>query len=201
LRIHAKDITKKFGKQKIINTFSYVFEPNTNYIISGANGSGKTTLLKIISLWMEPNHGEIIWEENGVQLKNKSENELSFAAPYIDLSETSSVREIIHVHFQSKKTITPLQEIFEIPFVKNNVDKWFRDLSSGMKQKLKLILALFSKVQVYLLDEPTSNLDSDSIEEYKNWIQELPKNRILIIATNSVTDFDFLEKNVPLKMG
>lgn len=201
MRIYAKDITKKFGKQKIINTFSYVFEPNTNYIISGANGSGKTTLLKIISLWMEPNHGKIIWEENGVQLKKKSEYELSFAAPYIDLSETSSVREIITVHFQSKKTITPLQEIFEIPFVKNNIDKWFRDLSSGMKQKLKLILALFSKVQVYLLDEPTSNLDSDSIEEYKNWIQELPKNRILIIATNSLTDFDFLEKNVPLKMG
>jgi len=150
---------------------------------------------------MEPNLGEIIWEENGVRLKKKSEHQLSFAAPYIDFSETSSVKEIIHVHFQSKKIITPLQEIFEIPFVKNNKDKWFKDLSSGMKQKLRLILALFSKVQVYLLDEPTSNLDSDSIEEYKNWIHKLPNNRILIIATNSDADFDFLEKNVPLKIG
>ena len=150
---------------------------------------------------MEPNNGEVIWEENGERLKKKSEYELSFTAPYLDLSETSSVREIINVHFQSKKTTSSLQDIFEIPFVKNNKDKWFKDLSSGMKQKLRLILALFSKAQVYLLDEPTSNLDLDSIEEYKNWIRKLPRNRLLIIATNSEADFDFLENIVSLKMG
>ena len=189
MEITLTDISKKFGKHQIIKNFSYSFGGSSNYIVCGKNGSGKSTLLKLISKWMSPNDGKITW--NGADAKKKEEL-ISFVAPYIELPETSTVQEIVSLHFKIRKMLEKQTALFDLPFIKSNKNKTYQDLSSGMKQKLKLILCLFSDAQLYLLDEPSTNLDARGVEDYKEMLKILPEKRILIIASNEEKDYNFL---------
>lgn len=71
--------------------------------------------------------------------------------------------------------------------------------SSGMKQRLKLGLALLSEVPVVLLDEPTSNLDRKGIEWYQDLIDKFGQNRILIVCSNEPREYEFCQQKIVLE--
>ena len=76
--------------------------------------------------------------------------------------------------------------------------KWIKDYSSGMKQRVKLALALFADVELCLLDEPTSNLDEQGVEWYLNTLEKMPKNRTLIIASNLEREYGFCTHKIDI---
>ena len=69
-------------------------------------------------------------------------------------------------------------------------DKQLRYYSSGMKQRLKLAQAFFSQTTVLLLDEPTTNLDEEGIEVYKNLWAKHTANRLVIVSSNDKTEYE-----------
>ena len=60
-----------------------------------------------------------------------------------------------------------------------------------MKQRVKLAQALFSNTPVVLLDEPCTNLDDDGVQQYRNWIEQYTKDRLVIVASNDVREYYF----------
>ena len=75
-------------------------------------------------------------------------------------------------------------------------DKAIREFSSGMKQRLKLALAICSNTPLLLLDEPTTNLDKEGVAWYRNLIDNFGADRLLVVASNVDVDFDFCEERV-----
>lgn len=74
--------------------------------------------------------------------------------------------------------------------------KWIKDYSSGMKQRVKIALALFADVSLTLLDEPTSNLDEKGVEWYLNILDEVPANRTIVVASNLEREYAFCTKQL-----
>jgi hypothetical protein len=70
---------------------------------------------------------------------------------------------------------------------------------SGMKQRVKLGLALYSDVPLVLLDEPTTNLDVDGADWYLDGINSLPKNTLLIVASNTPSDYESFDHKLFIK--
>ncbi|WP_332913584.1 ABC transporter ATP-binding protein [Algoriphagus boritolerans] len=130
--------------------------------ITGGNGSGKSTLLKCISGAIPFSSGKITFESDKKLIPETDwYKHLAISAPYLELPEEFSLLELVNFHFKFKNPLNQIQpkELIEILYLDQHASKPVSQFSSGMKQRLKLGIALFSDVPVILLDEPTSNLD------------------------------------------
>jgi len=138
-----------------------------------------------------PSEGTVEYLNDGTALDLEDVHKhISIAARYMELPEEFTLREMIEFHFSFKETIDQLNPkslpaSFGLEKFEHRILKEF---SSGMKQRLKLGLALFSKVPATFLDEPTTNLDQQGADWFKEILKQT-KDRILVIATNNHHDF------------
>ena len=185
--IFLKGAGKKYYKEWIFRNTDLSFSKGDKAVILGPNGSGKSTLLQVIAGAILPNEGSLRYVDGE---KNISSDEtyyhIAFAAPYLELIEEFSLQEIVRFHFRFKNSVVSLseKEIIELIGLPDHAGHVYKYFSSGMKQKVKLALAILSDTSVLLLDEPCSNLDSNGIAWYQKMINDYSKNRTVLIASN-----------------
>ena len=184
--ISLDHLGKQYGKHWIFEGVSAQFESGKRYAIIGSNGSGKSTLLQIISGYVSPNKGEIHYIQNGQQLPIEEWYKYqAIAAPYLDLMEEFNVEETFLLHSKLKPLRKPFAEIISEIELQGHQDKSLSKLSSGMKQRIKLALAIYSVSEVLLLDEPTSNLDRKWTQWFQETVLSNSADRLIITCTNS----------------
>ena len=193
--IQLNNLGKKFNKEWIFRNLSHNIAADQKLAILGGNGSGKSTLLQILSGFVDPNEGEIIYKcLNSVKETNVRVEEVrkyvSFASPYLQLTEDLTLIELINHAKLFKPFVNNFstQEIIEqiqLPQVKQ---KYIKQFSSGMKQRLKLGLAILADTPLLLLDEPISNLDKEAIAWYKQLIRNHSSNRTIIVCSNAIEE-------------
>ena len=187
MEISLDNIGKRFQREWIFRKVSLNLVQNDRVAILGANGSGKSTLLQILSGYLTPSEGKIIWKENdqmiGVQDVFKH---VALATPYMTLYEDFTLRENIQFFssFKSFRDGLSLLEVAGKMGLSVQIDKPLKFYSSGMKQRVKLGLAIMSNTNILLLDEPSSHLDANAILWYQNLVQEFSASRIICVASN-----------------
>jgi ABC-type multidrug transport system ATPase subunit len=194
MKIIAQNLGKKFSKEWIFRNLNYEFQSGESYTFIGANGSGKSTLLQVLSGFIPHSEGLINYEENQkvIEIDNYYKH-LVVAAPYLELIEDFTLTEIIEFHvkfkpFKNTLSIKEFIDFIELPKAKNKEVKFF---SSGMKQKVKLGLAFWSDCEILMLDEPSSNLDTNATNWYLRNVQEYSKNRLLFLCSNQPVEYEF----------
>lgn len=198
MKISLLNLGKRFNKEWIFRHFNYQFVSGKSYAITGPNGSGKSTLLQVIGGASTLSEGNIVYEDVKYDDIYKC---VSIAASYLELVEEMTLREFLHFHNALKKfypSVTP-KKIISLLQLEKAADKQMRYFSSGMKQRVKLAQAIFSNVPVILLDEPATNLDTEGIFLYKNFVNDYCKNRLLIISSNDKEEFDFCDEVIDMK--
>lgn len=199
MNIQLENISKRFGFEWIFKHVNYQFIAGEKYSIVGPNGSGKSTLIKIISGGAIPTSGKVYY----TTIENKSLDEIdaakniAFAAPYISLLEDFTLEEmyLFHTSFMKMK-ITSKEDFFEISQLTQHKNKYIKNFSSGMKQRLKLSLAFLSDTKILLLDEPTSNFDTKAIDWYLQLIENYTNDRLVIIGSNQTYEYSFCKKQL-----
>lgn len=194
LRISCSDIAKKYVKEVLFKDFNYTFEQNGKYAILGSNSSGKSTLLKIIGKAISPNKGEIVYS-----LSQGTESLVSFCSPEMHLLDDFTVREMFELHFNFKKAKLTKEEQWEISGLKSFLDKKYIELSSGLKNKVKLTLALFSDTPALLLDEPCTNFDEVNLKWYNKMIDNYCSSQLIIVASNQEIEYHFCKNHINLR--
>jgi len=192
MEIELREVAKRYRFEWIFKNINYHFNSQHRYAILGNNGTGKSTFLKILSGHLTPSKGKIIFTNDGKALEiEQVYQQVAYAAPYIDLIEEFTLKEAID--FQQK--FKPLQDglntkkLIELLGFQKSVDKEVKFFSSGMKQRLKLALAICGKTNLLLLDEPTTNLDQQGMDWYQDLLDKYSANRLLIIASNVEADY------------
>jgi ABC-type multidrug transport system ATPase subunit len=217
MKISLTKAGKRYNRDWIFRNLSYEFVSGTSYAITGPNGSGKSTLLQAIGGALVLSEGQASYEpeamsrEFGVgsrEPKRKTINDklqtdniykqLSIAAPYLELIEEMSIKEFLHFHAQFKPFLSSISidDIIAKVGLEKAKDKQMRYYSSGMKQRAKLAQAIFSDVELVLLDEPCTNLDGEGIALYQQLIRDYGKNRLVIVSSNDEAEFNFCEKKL-----
>ncbi|MFQ3325549.1 MAG: ABC-type multidrug transport system ATPase subunit [Salibacteraceae bacterium] len=193
-RLFLNQVSKRFQTHWVFKSIDLELSVGESLFINGPNGSGKSTLLKIISGWVSPNEGNIKYyhNENEILVDNVFEY-ISISAPYLELIEELSLTELLKFHqsFKQLSINTTANEFSEAIEIEHQISKPIKSYSSGMKQRVKLGLTLFSNSSLILLDEPTSNLDKSGILWYKKNIETILKNRIVIVCSNDIADEHF----------
>ena len=121
-----------------------------------------------------------------------------FEAPYIELIEDYTLKELINFQENFKPYFDKLDcdSIIEILNFKAHQNKYVSQFSSGMKQRLKLALAILADTEILLLDEPCTNLDEEGVKWYQGLISKYKKERLVIVSSNSKAEYDFCEEQL-----
>jgi ABC-type multidrug transport system ATPase subunit len=191
MNITCTDIGKKYQGQWIFSNITFDFVENSKTAIIGFNGSGKSTLLSILSGYTTPSKGEIKYRINNSEVsKDEIFNHLSIGSPYIDVPEELSPAELIKTFSPFKPFIENLNEIeiLELLRLSKESEKPIKYFSSGMKQRLKIGLAILADVPLLLLDEPLSNLDKEGVQWFDDLMQRYISNKTVIIASNTIEE-------------
>jgi len=203
MKIELKNLGKRYNYEWIFRNVNYEFTGDNNYVIMGANGSGKSTLLQVIAGSLIPSEGTISYEVN--KKKNLSEDiysHLSIATPYLELFEEFTLQESIEFQKKFKPFYDNLEskQIIEILQLEKSADKQLKYFSSGMKQRVRLALAIVCKTPLLLLDEPTSNLDKKGIDWYQQLINQYAENRLIIVCSNQQEhEYTFCNKQLNME--
>jgi ABC-type multidrug transport system ATPase subunit len=187
MEIILENISKKFVNDWIFRGVNHHFSQGKPAAILGRNGSGKSTLLQIISGNLHPTKGTIRYQLDGKEIDVQNIYEqLVIVAPYLELVEDFTLDEMLRFHFGFKKILpgfTPEKAKEMLGFTVSG-KKPIRQYSSGMKQRVKLVLAFLSDVPLILLDEPTMNLDKNGIAWYQQLVSDHTAGRMVIVCTN-----------------
>ena len=192
MKIVLDNLGKRFHYHWIFKNLSFEFESNKSYAITGANGSGKSTLLKSLTGIDSANIGSITYF-SGDKVIDPSilHQKLTIAAPYQELIEELTLDELLDFHSRFRELTLSKKEFYAETKLEHSSNKLIRDFSSGMKQRVKLGLALFTYTECTLLDEPTTNMDQQGIDWYTSTIKKIIGTRTLIISSNMSYEYEF----------
>ncbi|WP_231458652.1 MULTISPECIES: ABC transporter ATP-binding protein [unclassified Pedobacter] len=202
MNISLDNLGRRFNKEWIFRNLSTEFKSGNSYAILGPNGSGKSTLLSVVTGNLTPSEGKISFTDNDEKNIAVEDiyKQISLAAPYLELVETFTLRETIDFHFKFKNFANGVdaKSIVSILGLEKSINKQIKYFSSGMKQRTKLVLACCSDSPLLFLDEPTSNLDVQGIEWYKELIENFTKDRLTIIGSNQISEYEFCQQHIQI---
>lgn len=198
--INAHGLGRRYGRQWIFRRLSYDFRPGTATAILGPNGAGKSTLLSILAGQLLSTEGQVLYTLGGQPLPPAAVPKyLACCAPYLELPEDFTLLELLAFHTRLKPlrpglTVAGLVDIMYLHQARHQAVRTF---SSGMKQRLKLGMALYAAAPLLLLDEPTTNLDAQGAAWYQEHVARVrDAGRLVIISSNVPAEYAFCEGQV-----
>ena len=163
--LNLEHVSKNLGGRVILDEASVGIEAGEKVGIIGVNGTGKSTLLSIMAKVMEPDEGEVIWQ-NGLRISYLLQN------PIFDPKRTllENVAAMVYGkadHWDTEGEVRANLLKFGIP----DPDTDPSLLSGGQKKRAALVAAMLTPSDVLILDEPTNHLDSQMIEELQKFLE------------------------------
>lgn len=205
MEITLVHLSKRFNFTWLFRDLNHTFAPESRTVILGSNGSGKSTLLQILAGYVPVSEGSIGWKVNNDSISaDKLYQHISLATPYIELIEEFTLREHVEFHFRLKPVCKNIstKELLQISGLADKSELRLSYFSSGMKQRVRLLLAILSDTPLVLLDEPTSNLDVKAITWYNNLIEQFGMQRTIVVCSNNVAeDYSFCTEQIELSKG
>lgn len=199
-----KSYTK--GRTYAIQDFSYCFTPGV-YGLLGPNGAGKSTLMNMITQNLSPDGGRITLDGTDIGKLGASYRNLLGYMPqqqglyddftgekflwYIAALKGLKRREAQGVIKQSLEVVNLWQDRF----------KKLRSYSGGMKQRVLIAQALLNDPKILIMDEPTAGLDPKERIRIRNFISEISRDKIVLLATHVVPDVEYLSKEILVMDG
>ena len=194
MKITLQNIGRRFNRDWIFRNIDYTFSSGETYAILGPNGSGKSTLLQVLNGSLAPSIGGIKYflNDNLIEI-DVVFKQVSLDAPYLELIEEFTMDEMTNFHFKFKSYRSGMNKdaVIDLLNLQGGRNKMIKYFSSGMKQRLKLALAFCSDTPMLMLDEPTSNLDTQGVDWYLNLVQQFAADRLTIICSNQLHEYSF----------
>jgi len=199
MQINLTGLGKRYNYDWIFRNLTYTFEPGSSYAILGHNGSGKSTLLTVVAGYNLHSEGSITYTLADKTIEqDKVYQYLSLTAPYLELVEEFTLTEMLafHTRFKPLRHHLSQSQLIDRMGLQRARNKYVKDFSSGMKQRLKLGLAIYSEAPLLLLDEPTTNLDQEGISWYQEHVAQNRENRLIIVGSNIAHEYSFCQHHL-----
>jgi len=185
--IEIENASKSFGDKQVIKDFTYFFPKGDRVGIVGPNGAGKSTLMNLCCGRLEPDGGSV---EIGQTVKFAYYDQQS-----LELDDSMRVhkyiQEISNSIETSTGTVSASQMLDRFGFNKDRQQSIIKTLSGGERRRLYLLRTLLSKPNVIMLDEPTNDLDVDTLAELEDYLDTFPG--VLLVVSH---DRYFLDRTV-----
>ena len=187
--LKIKNLTKTYGKRKVIDNISLEIQEGEIFGFLGPNGSGKTTTIKMILRLIEKDSGEI--KIKGYDNKKEFEKAMEYIGAIVenpDMYNYMSGKDNLKLHARLRNIDEKrIDEVLELVGLKDRAKEKVKKYSLGMKQRLGLALTLLHKPRVLILDEPTNGLDPAGIKQLRNILKEIAhKDGVAVFVSSHI---------------
>lgn len=201
--IVANGLSKEFNRRPVFREISFSLNSPSSLAITGKNGAGKSTLVKIVAGILSSTRGALTYAIDGKAIPlEQFKHTIGFVSPYLNLYDEFTALENLSIlsRIRSRKSHNEqyLKELLENLALWHRRNDFVGTYSSGMKQRMKYAFALLHQPTALILDEPTSNLDADGIENVQHIVEEQKRKGILIIATNNAEEASWCQQDIRL---
>lgn len=194
MTIETRNITKLFGKQKALDSVSIAIKKGELVGFLGPNGAGKSTMMKIITGYLPQDSGEIIINGHQVSSENlEYKREIGYLPEHNPLYTDLYVKEFLEItagFYQLKNKKHRVAEMVELTGLGLEQHKKIRALSKGYRQRVGLAQALIHDPSILILDEPTTGLDPNQLEEIRGLIREISKAKTVILSSHIMQEVE-----------
>ena len=188
------EIKKSFKKKEVLKGVSFTVEEGDKVALLGNNGAGKSTLLKIIAGQLQANAGRI-------ETPLDFQTEIGMMPQGDILFDDLKVRDLVllkcYMNQLEDINIDVLLKMVELEEFKN---QYVLGLSGGQKRRLSLLLTILNEPRLIFLDEPTTGMDLESVDNFWHLLEE--QNFTSVVVTHDFNQIDhFFTKVLILKDG
>ena len=197
--ILVKDLSVERSNKKIFNNVNLSLGSGKIILLKGKNGSGKTTLLKAIINVIDPSSGSIYWKGKPIK-KNLYDfyNNITYIADKTSSLSRLTVEDNIKVWkkiFLSKIDLDQIEKILKTLKLDIYLNQKVSSLSFGETKKLEFLRLIIENKKIWILDEPLSNLDEETIDIVGQTFQDhRSKEGSIIFSSHQNSDFGISEE-------
>lgn len=192
-------LSKQYKNKIAVDRLSFSLEKGVTGLL-GANGAGKTTLMRMLCGILVPTSGDISYD--GIPVSEEHYRDVLGYLPqdfgyYPEFSGWDFLMYFSALKGLKKKDAkTRTEELLELVDLVDVAKKKVKTYSGGMKQRLGIAQALLNRPEVLILDEPTAGLDPKERVRFRNLMQELGRDNIVLLSTHIVSDIEHIADRV-----
>ncbi len=207
MAISVEHLTKQIGKQTILRDINLMIGDGEVVGLLGPNGAGKSTLMKILTGLWEFNEGKVavcginavetrLWGVSSHRLPHEVTQHVGYLPENNPLYEDMYVCEYLQFMLELSRKQQPqqgnvdLSQIAEEVGLLPEIHKKISQLSKGYRQRVGLAQALMGNPQLLILDEPTTGLDPNQLEDIRSLIKRLSVGRTIILSTHIMQEVE-----------
>lgn len=194
MSIEVKNITKLYGEQKALNNISFNVGSNEIVGFLGPNGAGKSTMMKIITCYIPPTEGTVSvcgfdTNEQSIEVRKQ----IGYLPEHNPLYLDMYVKEFLEFTgnlYRIKNTKERVKEMIEMTGLQIEQNKKIGALSKGYRQRVGLAQAMIHDPKVLIMDEPTTGLDPNQLEDIRALIIKLGKEKTVMLSTHIMQEVE-----------
>lgn len=179
----ATNITKLYGKHKVLDNVTMNIKKGDIYGFVGKNGAGKTTMIRVIAGLVIPDSGQVELFDNLIKDRSRIGALIELPSLYLNMTAKENL-ELIKIQ-RGIPGIKCIQEVLNLVGLNGVGKKKTKDFSLGMKQRLGIAMAILSDPEFLILDEPINGLDPIGIKEIRELLLKLNKEKGTTILISS----------------
>jgi len=194
--IEIKNLQKSFGDFRAVDGVSFSVKPGEVLGFLGPNGAGKSTTMRMITGFLAPSGGEVLIAGTDVEVDpiaaKKRIGYLPEGAPlYSDMSPRNLLEFIAEAReVPAAERAKRIEEIAAKVHITGILDQQIETLSKGYKRRVGLAQAIIHNPEILILDEPTDGLDPNQKHEVRQLIEEMSKDKVIILSTHILEEVD-----------
>lgn len=204
--LEVEQVSKFYGDRQALDNVSFSVEKAEVVGLLGPNGAGKSTLMKIICCYIPPTSGRVAvcgFDTAAESLKVRSR--IGYLPEHNPLYLDMYVREYLYftggIYLDARNTAERVKEVIGLTGLGAEAGKKIGQLSKGYRQRVGLAQALIHEPDVLVLDEPSSGLDPNQLEEIRALIREIGKRKTVILSTHIMQEVEAVCDRVLLLSG
>jgi len=194
MTVETRNIIKLFGKQKALDNVSFSINKGELVGFLGPNGAGKSTMMKIITGYLPQDSGDVLIHGQQISIENlEYKQEIGYLPEHNPLYTDLYVKEFLEItagFYKLKNKKQRVAEMVELTGLGLEQHKKIRALSKGYRQRVGLAQALIHDPSILILDEPTTGLDPNQLEEIRSLIREISKEKTVILSSHIMQEVE-----------
>lgn len=196
MSIEVNHITKLYGAQKALNDVSFSVGEKEIVGFLGPNGAGKSTMMKIITCYIPPTNGTV--KVCGFDTAEESiavRRQIGYLPEHNPLYLDMYVKEFLAFAaglYNVKNTVQRVKDMIALTGLEREQNKKIGALSKGYRQRVGLAQAMIHDPKVLIMDEPTTGLDPNQLQEIRNLIKQLGNEKTVMLSTHIMQEVEAL---------
>jgi ABC-2 type transport system ATP-binding protein len=185
-RIACRGVSSGYLGSKVLEDISFSIDEPAIYVVLGPNGAGKTTLFRTLAGILRPYQGQVLVGGEEVD-RQVSRDHMHYVSHMDGIPDGLQVREALEFYARVERADhADVDRVLRMLEIEELADHYFSQLSAGQRKRVSIARVFLREREIYLLDEPTANLDPKLAREIREIILRLSQQKIVLYSSHNL---------------